>query len=92
MIRRKAVLAIASAAVLAACTTTGSTADAPVFRHAPLVTDHFIADPSAHVFDGRIYVYGSHDVDEPPRDREPGRGFVMRDYRVLSMDLSLIHI
>ncbi|MCD9005824.1 family 43 glycosylhydrolase [Luteimonas sp. XNQY3] len=59
---------------------------APVFRHAPLVRDHFIADPSTHVFDGRIYVYGSHDVDEPPRDSEPGRGFVMRDYRVLSMD------
>ena len=34
--------------------------------------DVFIADPSAHVFDGRIYVYGSHDVDEPPRDDEPG--------------------
>ncbi len=59
---------------------------APRFRHAPLVHAPYIADPSAHVFDGRIYVYGSHDVDEPPLDDASGHEFVMRDYRVLSMD------
>lgn len=87
MIHRR-VLTLFTAGLLTGCATIAADAPdvAPVFRHAPLVRDHFIADPSAHVFDGRIYVYGSHDVDEPPRDREPGRGFVMRDYRVLSMD------
>jgi len=87
MIHRSA-LTLVTAGLLTGCATIAAEAPdgAPVFRHAPLVRDHFIADPSAHVFDGRIYVYGSHDVDEPPRDSEPGRGFVMRDYRVLSMD------
>ncbi len=38
---------------------------APNGRHyssQPLVTSIYTADPSAHVFDGRIYVYPSHDV------------------------------
>ncbi|WP_101925685.1 MULTISPECIES: glycoside hydrolase family 43 protein [Luteimonas] len=88
MIRRTAALTLA-AALFAGCATTAPAdpaAIAPVFRHAPLVRDLYIADPSAHVFDGRVYVYGSHDVDEPPLDDEPGSSFVMRDYRVLSMD------
>ena len=51
----------------------------------PLTTEIFLADPSAHVFEGRIYVYGSHDIDAPPADDQPGRGYAMRDYRVLSM-------
>ncbi|HPM75329.1 MAG TPA: alpha-N-arabinofuranosidase, partial [Saccharofermentans sp.] len=28
----------------------------------PLVTNIFTADPSAHVFDGKIYIYPSHDI------------------------------
>ncbi|MGC4031864.1 MAG: glycoside hydrolase family 43 protein [Tepidisphaeraceae bacterium] len=58
----------------------------------PLVTSMWTADPSAHVFDGRIYIYGSHDVSDGPSlpDVEPfkgskGNGFKMRDYHVLSM-------
>lgn len=51
----------------------------------PLTTEVFLADPSAHVFEGRVYVYGSHDIEAPPADNEPGGGFAMRDYRVLSM-------
>ena len=51
----------------------------------PLVRDIYVADPSAHVFNGRIYVYGSHDIDAKPIDTDPGRGYVMRDYRPLSM-------
>lgn len=59
----------------------------------PLVTSIYTADPSAHVFAGRIYIYASHDVSEGPplADVEPftgsqGNAFKMRDYRVLSMD------
>ena len=29
----------------------------------PLVEHIYTADPSAHVFDGRIYIYPSHDID-----------------------------
>lgn len=56
------------------------------FRDAPLVDSPFIADPSAHVFDDRIYAYGSHDIQAPAADDQPGKGFAMRDYHVLSMD------
>lgn len=56
------------------------------YRAQPLTTEIYFADPAAHVFGGRIYVYGSHDIDGPPADDQPGKGYVMNDYRVLSMD------
>ncbi len=52
----------------------------------PLVTHIYTADPSAHVFDGKLYIYPSHDVvTDTPMDNE-GNHFDMRDYHVLSMD------
>src|SRR5947207_1730636 len=30
---------------------------------APLVKNIYTADPSAHVFEGKIYIYPSHDID-----------------------------
>jgi hypothetical protein len=52
----------------------------------PLVSDLYTADPSAHVFNGKIYIYPSHDVEaEVPQDDEGGH-FQMRDYHVYSMD------
>jgi hypothetical protein len=56
------------------------------YRNPPLTRELYIADPSAHVFEGRIYVYGSHDIDgSVPRD-DLGSHFEMRDYVVISMD------
>ncbi|MES3151521.1 glycoside hydrolase family 43 protein [Sphingomonas faeni] len=52
----------------------------------PLVTTIFAADPSAHVFNGKIYVYPSHDVDAGIPDDDLGNQYAMHDYRVLSMD------
>ncbi|MGA1797283.1 glycoside hydrolase family 43 protein [Sphingomonas sp. 4RDLI-65] len=52
----------------------------------PLVTTIYAADPSAHVFNGRIYVYPSHDVDAAIPDDDLGNQYAMHDYRVLSMD------
>jgi len=52
----------------------------------PLVTDLYTADPSAHVFKGKIYIYPSHDIEaNVPQDDEGGH-FNMRDYHVYSMD------
>ena len=58
----------------------------------PLVTSPYTADPAAHVFDGKLYVYASHDTEEGPPlpDVAPfknseGGAFKMRDYVVLSM-------
>lgn len=52
----------------------------------PLVTEIYTADPSAHVFAGKLYIYPSHDIDGPAPEDDLGGHFEMRDYRVLSMD------
>jgi len=52
----------------------------------PLVEHIFTADPSAHVFDGRIYIYPSHDIDAGIPFTDLGDHFGMEDYHVLSMD------
>ncbi|MDW3646194.1 MAG: glycoside hydrolase family 43 protein [Bacteroidia bacterium] len=53
---------------------------------APLVDHLFTADPSAHVFQGRIYIYPSHDIDAGIPFNDNGDHFGMRDYHVFSMD------
>lgn len=60
--------------------------DGRAYRAQPLVSEIFVADPSAHVFDGKLYVYGSHDIDAGIPDDDLGNQYAMRDYRVLSMD------
>ena len=57
------------------------------FLNQPLVTEIYTADPSAHLFNNKIYVYPSHDIEvaEPDTD-DCGSQYAMRDYRVLSMD------
>jgi len=52
----------------------------------PLVTHIYTADPSAHVFNGKIYIYPSHDVDAGEAFDDLGSHFAMEDYHVISMD------
>jgi len=52
----------------------------------PLVTHLYTADPSAHLFDGRIYIYPSHDIEAGIAFNDNGDHFAMEDYHVLSMD------
>ena len=52
----------------------------------PLVTNIFTADPSAHVFDGKIYIYPSHDIPHNLKSDEDGGQYRMEDYHVLRMD------
>ena len=52
----------------------------------PLVTHIFTADPSAHVFNGKIYIYPSHDIPHNGEDNDEGDEYLMEDYHVLSMD------
>jgi len=52
----------------------------------PLVSHIYTADPSAHVFNDKLYIYPSHDIiTDTPMDDE-GNHFDMKDYHVLSMD------
>jgi hypothetical protein len=52
----------------------------------PLVTHIYTADPSAHVFEGKIYIYPSHDIQAGTPENDMGDHFDMRDYHILSMD------
>lgn len=52
----------------------------------PLVTHIYTADPSAHVFEGKIYIYPSHDRDIDVEQNDNGDQYMMEDYHVLSMD------
>lgn len=52
----------------------------------PLVTHIYTADPSAHVFEGKIYIYPSHDRETDIQDNDLGDQYDMVDYRILSMD------
>lgn len=51
----------------------------------PLVRHIYTADPSAHVFEGKIYIYPSHDIEAGIPQNDLGDHFDMRDYHVLSM-------
>jgi GH43 family beta-xylosidase len=69
----------------------GTDSSAPVaakkeYLSQPLISSIYTADPSAHVFNGRIYIYPSHDTATGIPEDDLGSHFDMRDYHVLSMD------
>ncbi len=45
-----------------------------------------MADPSANVFNGKLYIYPSHDWDSGAAFDDDGGHFEMKDYHVLSLD------
>ncbi len=51
-----------------------------------LIDSLYTADPSAHVFNGRIYVYPSHDIESDVPEDDLGAHFDMKDYHAYSMD------
>jgi hypothetical protein len=62
------------------------TIDASRFLTQPLVAEIFTADPSAHVFDGKIWIYGSHDYEAGVPQDDLGSHFAMKDYQPISLD------
>lgn len=51
-----------------------------------LVDHMYTADPAAHVFHEKLYIYPSHDIESGIPENDLGDHFDMRDYHVLSMD------
>jgi Beta-xylosidase len=51
-----------------------------------LVPQDYMADPSAHVFEGKIYIYPSHDWESGIPENDNGDHFNMKDYHVFSLD------
>lgn len=52
----------------------------------PLITHMYTADPSAHVFEGKLYIYPSHDLDHDNPSTQDGGQYDMEDYHVFSME------
>jgi Glycosyl hydrolases family 43 len=52
----------------------------------PIIRHIYTADPSAHIFEGKIYLYLSHDIEANIPFDDIGSHFAMEDYHVLSMD------
>ncbi|KAI5860979.1 glycoside hydrolase family 43 protein [Durotheca rogersii] len=52
----------------------------------PLITHIYTADPSAHVFDGKLYIYPSHDRETDIAFNDNGDQYDMVDYHVFSLD------
>ena len=50
----------------------------------PLISHLYTADPSAHLFEGKIYIYPSHDIDAGVKEDDLGSHFAMNDYHVFS--------
>lgn len=51
-----------------------------------LVPDDYMADPAVHVFNGKIYIYPSHDRESGIDENDNGDHFDMKDYHVFSLD------
>jgi hypothetical protein len=52
----------------------------------PLITHIYTADPSAHVFENKLYIYPSHDLDHDNPSTNDGDQFDMEDYHVFSLE------
>ena len=51
-----------------------------------LVPNDYMADPAVHVFNGRLYIYPSHDWESGIEENDNGDHFNMQDYHVYSTD------
>ena len=51
-----------------------------------LFPEDYMADPSANVFNGKLYIYPSHDWDSGECFDDDGGHFQMKDYHVLCID------
>ena len=56
----------------------------PALAQNPVIRDQFTADPTARVFNGRVYLYPSHDI--PVAEGARPNWFCMADYHVFSSD------
>lgn len=68
-----------------ALSTAGNAIDVLLPQNEPLVKDMYIADPSAHVFENKLYIYPSHDFESNIPGDNMGSQFDMKDYHVFSI-------
>jgi hypothetical protein len=57
-----------------------------LFSQNPIIRNQFSADPTARVFNGKVYVYPSHDIIAPTDKNLRKDWFCMEDYHVFSSE------
>jgi len=80
------ILALAAITCNAFSQSAAKKVDTSKYLSQPLIKNLYTADPSAHVFNGKIYIYPSHDIDAGIPENDNGDHFAMRDYHIFSMD------
>ncbi len=63
-----------------------SSKEAQKQMNAPLVTHIYTADPSVHVFENKLFIYPSHDIEKNKAYSGNGDQYDMEDYHVLSLE------
>ncbi|HLN74273.1 MAG TPA: hypothetical protein VK205_13325, partial [Prolixibacteraceae bacterium] len=58
---------------------------AATFAQNPVIRDQYSADPTARVFNGKVYLYPYHDILGKPGQGRPN-WFCMEDYHVFSSE------
>ena len=51
-----------------------------------LIPEDYHADPSVHVFNGKLHIYPSHDWDSTDSENDNGDQYDMKDYHVFTID------
>ncbi|HNX58761.1 MAG TPA: hypothetical protein PKK43_06665, partial [Spirochaetota bacterium] len=75
-----------AAAVLTVCALCTVSDAQSVKQRDPIIKNIYTADPSAHVFNGKLYIYPSHDIDGDVEYSGNGDQYDMKDYHVYSMN------
>jgi len=58
-----------------------------VFAQNPIIRDQFSADPTARVFNGKMYLFPSHDIPTPADQKQLRKNwFCMEDYHLFSSE------
>jgi beta-xylosidase len=71
--------------IISCMKTDGKSNSGSLAMNEPLVEGMYTADPSAHVFEDRLYIYPSHDLENNISPDNMGSQFDMKDYHVFSI-------
>lgn len=77
---------LAAVLLLAACAQAPVQDELIVTGTNPIITGQFTADPTARVFEGKIYMYPSHDIPSVVTHHDGSAWFSMPDYHVFSSE------
>lgn len=74
-----------SAVIITGGTRIDGKSDGTIRMNEPIIDGIYIADPSAHVYENKLYLYPSHDIENNVPADDQGSSFDMKDYHVFSI-------